>query len=45
MADRIISNALGKYLSVFIKNWSKEALNLSFLRGEGISALHILLKL
>ncbi|KAL0482659.1 hypothetical protein AKO1_002651 [Acrasis kona] len=35
MADRLISNALGKYLSIFIKNWSKDHFNLSFLRGEG----------
>ena len=36
MADRLIANSLGKYLSVFIKNWSKDALSLSFLRGEGV---------
>ncbi|KAL9649666.1 hypothetical protein ABK040_003343 [Willaertia magna] len=35
MTDRLISNVLGKYLSVFIKNWSKDALSLSFLKGTG----------
>ncbi|KAF0974610.1 hypothetical protein FDP41_006642 [Naegleria fowleri] len=35
MTDRLISNVLGKYLSVFIKNWGKEALSLSFLKGTG----------
>lgn len=36
MADRLISGVLNKYMSVFIKNWSKDALSLSFLRGEGV---------
>ncbi|KAG2370910.1 hypothetical protein C9374_013745 [Naegleria lovaniensis] len=35
MTDRLISNVLGKYLSVFIKNWGKDALSLSFLKGTG----------
>ena len=33
--ERIISKSLGKYLGVFIKNYSKDALNLKFLKGEG----------
>ncbi|EFC40977.1 hypothetical protein NAEGRDRAFT_80886 [Naegleria gruberi] len=35
MADRLISSVLGKYLSVFIKNWGKDALSLSFMKGSG----------
>eukprot|EP00818_Percolomonas_sp_WS_P001750 CAMPEP_0117442608 /NCGR_PEP_ID=MMETSP0759-20121206/4245_1 /TAXON_ID=63605 /ORGANISM="Percolomonas cosmopolitus, Strain WS" /LENGTH=114 /DNA_ID=CAMNT_0005234513 /DNA_START=154 /DNA_END=495 /DNA_ORIENTATION=+ len=33
--DRIISNALSRYMNVFVKNWSKNALSLSVLKGEG----------
>ena len=35
MTDRLVSSVLGKYLSVFIKNWGKDALSLSFMKGTG----------
>eukprot|EP01027_Heterolobosea_sp_BB2_P010214 GEZU01015015.1.p1 GENE.GEZU01015015.1~~GEZU01015015.1.p1 ORF type:complete len:247 (-),score=47.44 GEZU01015015.1:12-752(-) len=33
--ERIVNSTLGRYFSVFIKNYSKNALNLNVMKGEG----------
>lgn len=35
MVDRIIDHALGKYLSIFIKNYSRDSIAISVLSGKG----------
>jgi N-terminal region of Chorein or VPS13 len=35
MADRILHQVLGKYLQLFIKNYSRETMQVSILKGTG----------